>query len=189
MLNKVWTISNFLSISRVILLFPIAYSLFSDLPEKRFWVAGLLILCVITDFLDGYLARRLHQVSELGKLIDPLADKIGIGSVVIMLVINGDIPFWFMTVVVLRDLLILAGGLYIKKKKNITPQSNWPGKIAVSVIAVYMLFAVLQMPSLESEKMIALWLSIVMIIISLVSYMQRLFIGVQVQKKESNRCC
>ena len=59
------------------------------------------LLAVTTDALDGYFARLLHQESELGKVIDPLADKIGVGIVVVLLLIFGDIPLWFALLVLM----------------------------------------------------------------------------------------
>ena len=153
------------------------YCLLTDFPHHRLWTAGVIILAVSTDFLDGFLARKLHQVSEIGKFIDPLADKIGIGAYAIMIATTGDIALWYIVLLLLRDVLIFLGGLYINRKKKIIPQSNWPGKISVSLIALVLFFATLQMDTSSMVFVVAVWLSILMMIWSLISYGQRLFIG------------
>lgn len=177
MLERIWTISTILSFSRIFLLAPLAYFLFADVPNNREWAACVLIVAAATDFLDGYLARRLHQVTDFGKIIDPLADKIVVGVGSILLVSVGALPLWYVVLAVVRDLLILLGGWYIKSKKNIISQSNWPGKITVTLIALVMLVSVLAKPSLEGIRQLLIWSSIFMMALSLWLYMQRLFIG------------
>jgi cardiolipin synthase (CMP-forming) len=175
------TISNLLSISRIFLVIPMGYCLITDFPNHRLWTAAVILIAVTTDFLDGYLARSLHQVSELGKIIDPLADKIGIGAYALLMAWHGDVAAWYIVVILLRDVLIFLGGLYIRGKKKIIPQSNWPGKIAVTIIALVLFCATLQMPPSHPVYMILFWCSILMMIISLISYGQRLFIGRNVE--------
>ena len=75
-MHRYFTISNFLSASRIILVFPMGYCLVSEFPNHRLWTAGIILVAVATDFLDGFLARKLHQVTDVGKIIDPFADKI-----------------------------------------------------------------------------------------------------------------
>ncbi|OGU26319.1 MAG: hypothetical protein A2X66_02300 [Ignavibacteria bacterium GWA2_54_16] len=175
--DRIWTISNSISITRVLFLIPLAYCLFGEFDHHRLWAAGVIAVAVLSDFLDGYLARRLHQVSEMGKVVDPLADKIAVGALGLFLMVLGDIPVWYVIVVLLRDGLILAGGIYIRKKKNIVTQSNWPGKFAVSAVALYLFFSTLSIDSLESVRTYSLWLSIALMLFSMIVYAQRLFIG------------
>ena len=175
--DRIWTISNSISITRVLFLIPLAYCLFGEFDHHRLWAAGVTAVAVLSDFLDGYLARRLHQVSEMGKVVDPLADKIAVGALGVFLTVLGDIPVWYVIVVLLRDGLILAGGIYIRKKKNIVTQSNWPGKFAVSAVALYLFFSTLSIDSLESVRTYSLWLSIALMLFSMIVYAQRLFIG------------
>ncbi len=186
MLQRIWTISTVLSFSRIFLLAPLAYFLFSPVPHNREWAAGVMVLAAITDFLDGYLARLLHQVTDFGKIIDPIADKIAAGGGSIMLVWIGAMPLWFVVVIVVRDLLILFGGIYIKSKKNIITQSNWPGKFAVSSVALVMLLSALAAPSLEELRQVAIWISVFLMAFSFLLYVQRLFVGNLFAKKGTN---
>ena len=177
MLQRVWTLPTVLSISRVVLLAPLAFCLFSEIPNRGLWCTLIIVLAGITDFLDGYLARRLHQVTDFGKIMDPVADKICAGVCSLFLVLVGALSLWYLIVVVARDLLILAGSYYIKSKKNIITQSNWPGKIAVFFIAVVMILSTLGNPSLETLREWMIVISVVLMALSLVLYIQRLFIG------------
>ncbi len=175
--KRVWTISNAMSVSRLLLLAPLAYCLFGDFEGHRFFAAGFIAIATVTDFLDGYLARRFHEVSEVGKIVDPLADKIAVGTLAVFLLILGDIPLWYVIAVLVRDVMILAGGIYIRSKKSIVTQSNWPGKIAVSLIAFYLFLSTILVESLEGLRTASLWMSVAMMVLSLGIYMQRLFIG------------
>src|SRR5574341_823157 len=148
MQKRIWTASTVFSLSRVFFTLPIAYCLISDFPGHRWWAVGLILFAVATDFIDGYLARRFHQVTDFGKIIDPLADKFAVGIVATILWWLGEIPLWFLLVVLVRDILIFAGGMYIRKNKNIVVQSNLPGKIAVNAVGLVILLTILQIPAL-----------------------------------------
>jgi CDP-diacylglycerol--glycerol-3-phosphate 3-phosphatidyltransferase len=171
------TVSTILSASRVVLLIPLWYCLTGTFEHHRWWAAAIIALGVATDFLDGYLARRLHQVSELGKVVDPVADKIAVVGLALMLVWLGEVPLWFLVLIVVRDVLILAGGIYIRKQKSIIVQSSLPGKIAVTSTAAALLLATLGLSELEMIKEVLIWLSVLLLVLSFVLYAQRLMIG------------
>jgi len=177
MTGRIWTFSNALSAARVLAAVPISVLLLEGSPGSRTWALVLVVLAIATDFLDGFFARRLHQVSELGKVIDPLADKIAVAAVGVILVIEGSLPLWYVGLVLARDLLILAGGLVIRSRKRIIPQSNWPGKIAVSAIALVMLLAIIDRPGLEPLEAVAFWGSVALMAVSVGVYARRLSIG------------
>ena len=148
-----------------------------------------IVLIWFSDLLDGFLARRWNQITELGKIIDPLADKLSVFVIVLILVYQHIIPLWYVITIVSRDAVILFAGLYLKSKKNIVMMSNWMGKIAVFTIGatlmVFIIFTALKNGSFnkyfyynnelaELLTNIMLLLSIVMSILSLFSYFKRL---------------
>jgi CDP-diacylglycerol--glycerol-3-phosphate 3-phosphatidyltransferase len=96
---------------------------------------GLMLLAVATDYFDGWLARRLNQVTDSGKMIDPLADKVCVSTMVIALWLWRDFPLWAAVLIVGRDLMIVVGGLFIMKKRKMVPVSNRAGKWTVTVMA------------------------------------------------------
>ena len=146
MKRDVLTVPNLLSIARLLLAVPFVAVTLSGVPGARLWGASLLLVGALTDKLDGVLARRLSQESEWGRILDPVADKVGIAAVGITLLALGDIPFWFVTFIVLRDVLILAGGLLLKRRRGVVLPSNTAGKWAVTVVSVTMLASLLGVP-------------------------------------------
>jgi cardiolipin synthase (CMP-forming) len=102
--NRVWTLPNVLSMVRLA-----GVPLFLWLvlgPEADLLALGVLMLSGVTDFLDGYLARRLGQTSVLGQVLDPVADRLYILAVVIGLALRDIVPWWVAISLPLRDLLL-----------------------------------------------------------------------------------
>jgi len=128
-----FTISNFLSFLRILLVFPTIYFIAIGKNEIMYIVA---VIAIISDWMDGFLARRLNQITDLGKILDPLGDKVLIGAAVIALYYYQDFPLWLMLVIVLRDLAILIGAFFIYDKSKEVTSSNWTGKISVTFIAI-----------------------------------------------------
>ena len=138
--RRFWTVPNMLSLSRLALL-PVFLWLMSR-PDRRYWVWGgiLIVYGIISDILDGVLARKLDQVTEAGKLIDPLADKITAGVVAVFCVFERGLPAWALAVTLARDLALVLGGRVLWKKRGTVPASVFVGKIAALLWALNLLF-------------------------------------------------
>lgn len=132
-------ISNILSLLRLVLTIPLAYFLWKDDKTAIFII---IIVAALSDFLDGYLARKLDQISELGKILDPIADKTIIAVSGLILVLTKTIPLWFGVAVIARDLIILIAGIYVKAKYKITLTANMLGKVTVNVISISIILAI-----------------------------------------------
>jgi CDP-diacylglycerol--glycerol-3-phosphate 3-phosphatidyltransferase len=105
-------------------------------------LAGLILVVSASDFLDGWLARRLGQVSEFGKLLDPLADKICALACAVALVAYTDFPGWAMALIWGKDLLIAAGGAWISRREKIPVTPNFWGKAATFLeMLAFIIFA------------------------------------------------
>jgi cardiolipin synthase len=102
--NRVWTIPNLLSVVRLAGV-PVFLWLVLG-PEADGWALALLAVSGVTDFLDGYLARRLGQTSVVGQILDPVADRLYILAVVVGLALRDIIPWWAALLLPLRDLLL-----------------------------------------------------------------------------------
>lgn len=102
--NRVWTLPNLLSLIRLAGV-PVFLWLVLG-PEADGWALALLMVSGVTDFLDGYLARRLGQTSTLGQILDPVADRLYILAVVVGLALREVIPWWAAVSLPLRDLLL-----------------------------------------------------------------------------------
>ncbi len=173
--GKIWTISNMLSMSRIVLMIPASYYLATHGHFHREIAILFILVAITTDALDGYFARKFNEISDFGKIIDPLADKIGIGIVVVMLTINGDIPIWFTVLILIRDLIIFFAGLYIKSKTGIILPSLMSGKVAVTFLTFTLVFAVLQYPWMNFVFELLLWCTIGTLAYSFLIYTQRFF--------------
>lgn len=124
---------------------------------------------ILSDFFDGFLARRLNAISTAGKIFDPLADKLCVAAAAIAIVFYGDMPLILLLIILLRDLLIAFFGLIIIKKRKIVPSSNISGKIAVFILTLCLLTYIYRLESLYN---IAFWLAIVFIVLSSVGYLR-----------------
>lgn len=176
--RELYNIPNIISFIRILLIFPLIYFLIYPYSGSKTIVITILLLMYISDLLDGYLARKLNQISETGKIIDPLADKIAIVSAVIVLFLQGRIETWFFIIVVLRDLLILFFGLYLKTKNKVVLMSNYPGKIAVLSIGITILFIIINDNNSELLNLLIgylYYISVVLIIYSLILYLIRFY--------------
>lgn len=105
-----WTLPNVLSLIRLALV-----PVFLVLVVLGHDVAALIVLVVssLTDYLDGVLARRLNQITRLGQLLDPAADRLFIFATLIGLAIREIVPWWLLAVIVLRDVLLLGVGVVL----------------------------------------------------------------------------
>ena len=155
------------------MIIPLAYLLLYHFTEQKTLIIILMVAMYVTDLLDGYIARKLNQVSELGKIIDPLADKAAIIVITVIIFINGLLPVWFFTIIVLRDILILVFGLYLEKTRNITLMSNFWGKAAVFCIGVILLLTVINFEYFNVFLNIFYYIVLVLITLSLISYYMR----------------
>jgi cardiolipin synthase len=102
--TRVWTVPNLLSLARLAGV-PVFLWLVLG-PEADGWALGLLMVSGVTDYLDGYLARKLDQTSALGQILDPVADRLYILAVVVGLAMRDIIPWWLAIMLPLRDLLL-----------------------------------------------------------------------------------
>jgi CDP-diacylglycerol--glycerol-3-phosphate 3-phosphatidyltransferase len=137
--RRFWTIPNVLSLSRLALL-PVFFWLMSQ-PEGKYWLWGgvLIVYGMISDILDGFLARKLGQITKIGKLLDPLADKITAGALAIFCVVQRGMPLEALLITVVRDLALLIGGRLLWRKGGEVPTSIFLGKIAALLWALNLL--------------------------------------------------
>jgi cardiolipin synthase len=125
-LDRVWTIPNLLSVGRLGLLGLFGWLLFG--AHAR--VAAVIVLAVAgtTDFVDGYVARRFHQVSTLGKVLDPTADRIVLGTGVIAIAVYGAVPAWLAAIVLGREVLVSVAVLALAALGARRIDVLWVGK-------------------------------------------------------------
>ena len=127
--------SNILSLGRLLLAAPIAYLIWLDSPNSNRWLLVLLFAAIASDVLDGFLSRALNQRSELGRVLDPLADKVIMIVVLACLVLFRSFPARLFVLLLCRDVLILLFGWIVSRRQGrIVEVSLW-GKINTVVVA------------------------------------------------------
>ena len=138
---KLKNIPNILSIIRICLVFVFIALFF----KVNVWAALIIFLIAgATDIVDGYLARRYNWITNLGKILDPVADKLMQCTVLVCLCIGEYIPIWFAVVFFLKELCTLLMGFIVIKRRSVTVVSKWYGKLTVclfyATIAVSVIF-------------------------------------------------
>lgn len=174
-LGKFWTAANVLSLSRVVLAAPATYLILNGAHlfegTAGIWLFVLIALMILTDWFDGRLARWSHTVSNWGKALDPLADKVAATAVMVALVVRGSLPVWFLAFVLIRDVVIVIGAVLIRRRTGLVVMSLWWGKVAVNALAVTILAALLAAdpPVLQ----FCIWVTVALMLYAFVLYLFR----------------
>ena len=137
--NSLIAVRNFFYVSNLLSIIRLGLTpfLFHTIV-RRSHVAVLVIggLAILTDMLDGYFARRLNQRTNLGKILDPIADKAIISAVIIALILsNSSFPRWAFVVVIIRDVLIVVANVFLFHRTQIIARSDVWGKCTTFFLA------------------------------------------------------
>jgi phosphatidylglycerophosphate synthase len=170
--GKVFTISNLISFSRILLVVPVLYRHYTNELNFDGFIIGLIAYGVVSDYLDGFVARKTNTISEVGKMIDPVSDKIAAGLLFIYTAIIGWIPLWFLWLFIIRDLLILLGSSFIKVRYGKVAMSTLSGKISVNVISIYWISVFFFRDALVAHSVL-LWASVGIMSFSFIMYLLR----------------
>jgi CDP-diacylglycerol--glycerol-3-phosphate 3-phosphatidyltransferase len=135
---------NLITLSRLLGLPFILYLLNQPTPEQRWWALGIFLVAALTDWLDGYLARRLEQVTELGKFLDPLVDKLLVLAPLLSLIALREVPVAGVFLILLRELGIAGWRV---NQSSISGANIWGKLKTVSqIIAIALLIGPLPAP-------------------------------------------
>lgn len=125
----VMNLPNKLTLLRVFLIPIFVYVLLATyLPFNRYIATAIFIIASLTDFLDGYLARKLNLVTNFGKFMDPLADKLLVCAALICFVEIKELPAWIVIIIISRE-FIITGFRLIAVEANIVLAASWLGKV------------------------------------------------------------
>lgn len=170
--HRIFTIPNVLSILRILLLAPIAiFVWYDDLKPALI----LTLIAMATDFFDGKIARHFNQTSELGKFLDPLADKLSCATLLIVLLLKDKIPLWVVVLIIGRDIIIAVAAIFVAKKYKIITSSNFIGKLTATSIGIMIVAYIFDFLLMQK---IFLPLTVFFIFLSGYSYLRR-FILIQ----------
>ena len=176
---KLKYIPNLLSCIRLAMIGAFVAVFFAESHEYKNYMALFIFLFAgFTDVVDGFLARRFGWITTLGKILDPLADKLMQCAVLICLAYAKMIGVWFILPYIVKELLMLFGGLFMMKKRKVVVVSNIFGKFAVvffyAVICLVLLFS---NGTVEPWVNVICAISLTFTVIAFVAYFVNYFVG------------
>ena len=139
-MKKIITIPNILSVVRIFIIPFIAIEYFKG---HYLLTAALLLLSGLTDVVDGFIARRFNMISDVGKVLDPIADKLTQVAVVVCLTVKHPELLPLVIVLTVKELLMLIGALAMINRTSVTPYARWWGKMATAVLYAMMGYIVI----------------------------------------------
>jgi len=164
---------NKITIFRVIMIpFFLLFLLIPGIPYGRWIAAAIFLVAALSDLLDGYIARKYKLVTNFGKFMDPLADKLLVSSALICFVELKQIAAWIVIIIISRE-FIISGFRLIASDKGIVIAAGWWGKLKTNVqmIMSVMLIIDLDFDWINILEQVAIYLSVILTIVSLIDYM------------------
>ena len=167
---------NLLSIFRILLVPPLVVVLLTRFEGKEWWGLGLFLVAAVMDFLDGFLARRRQQVTRLGTLLDPAADKILISAAYISLVEQNPVvvPSWIVVVIIAREFAIGSLRSFAAAESWVIP-AGISGKIktTVQIISIALLIIHNKLEEFQHLAPVSLWAAMLITVYSGIEYFVR----------------
>ncbi len=134
---------NTLSLIRLCLVPVFVWAYFLPQPNAHLLAAIIYAAAFVTDIADGYIARRFDLVTKLGRILDPLADKLMTLAAITCVTVDGIVPMWAVVVFFCKEATMGLGGLYLYRQIKDMPPSNWLGKASTGVFFVVLAILVL----------------------------------------------
>ena len=137
-------------------------------------IAALIVFCIasFTDFLDGQLARRNNLVTNFGKFMDPLADKLLVCSALICMIELGQLPSWYVITVIARE-FIISGFRLVAADNGIVIAASWWGKFKTTFQMLTVILLILNIPALHTVTLIIAGIAFVLTLVSLLDYIAK----------------
>ena len=145
-----------------------------EIPLLRYTALAIFIIASLTDLVDGKLARKYNLVTDFGKFMDPLADKLLVSAGLICMVGLGQLPAWFVILIISRD-FIISGFRLVASDNGVVIAASWWGKWKTTIQMFMLIFLILNLPNpgfmLAAE--ILEWTALALTIISLLDYIAK----------------
>ena len=137
-------------------------------------IAALIVFCIasFTDFLDGQIARRNNLVTNFGKFMDPLADKLLVCSALICMIELGQLPSWYVITVIARE-FIISGFRLVAADNGIVIAASWWGKFKTTFQMLTVILLILNIPTLHTVTLIIAGIAFVLTMVSLLDYIAK----------------
>ena len=158
-----WHPPNLVTFLRVALVPVVAMLVLADGASARWWAFGVFVFAALTDTVDGRVARRYGYVTRFGQLADPIADKLLIGGVLVLLAGIGEVPWWIVLAILARELAVTLLRVRLLSGRDVVmPANSWgKAKTLAQIVAVALVLApvvdVLGRRALEVALVLTLW--------------------------------
>jgi len=139
-------IPNALTIIRLLLIPGFVYYFFSPMENGIRIAIVIFVIAGLTDILDGFIARRYNLITRLGIVLDPLADKLMLLTVLISITLRNQIPFWIIVVVAIKETLLILGAINLFNVHDIVVPANKFGKISTIAFYIAILAVAFELP-------------------------------------------
>jgi len=167
-------IPNTLTLLRIFLVPILVALLFTRTDGGLFLGMAVFGVAVLTDYLDGYLARRRNEVTRLGTLLDPIADKLLTAAAFISLVEMNAVPAWMVVIIVGREFAVTGLRNIAASRGILIPASGLgKGKMVSQVVAIFLLLLATRIPALGLPALLALWVVVLLALVSGADYVRR----------------
>jgi len=165
---------NLLTLFRILLVPLLVVVLLTKFEGKEFVGLALFLLAALTDFLDGWIARRSQKITRLGQLLDPAADKILISAAFISLVELDLAPAWMVVAIIAREFAVSALRSFAASDGLVIPAGVWgKAKTVVQIVAISLLIIYERLGELERLAPLSLWLALIVSLYSGLEYFVR----------------
>lgn len=185
-MKKTITLPNILSLLRLLLI-PFIVILIINISDEIFsYLIVIYIFAVFLDFLDGFIARNFSQESDLGRIIDPLADKLLVLSLLITLTIKFDFPPWLAVFIVFRDILILWASFLLYTGRKIVKPSLVIGKFTFGLLSLLIFVFIVDLHEKINLFLLKRFLIVLTSVFLLWSWFEYLFVYIR-EKNEQKK--
>ena len=140
------------------------------IPYAEFWQLLLFILTSLTDMLDGKIARKYNLITNFGKFMDPLADKLLVCSAMICLTAMGRIPAWIVIIIIARE-FVISGFRLIASDNGRVIAASWWGKFKTTFQMVMVILMIANIQALRFATDLVMWISLILTVVSLLDYL------------------
>lgn len=167
---------NKLTVSRVILIPFFVFSLLYQGGENqnlRYVAAAIFVIASLTDLLDGKIARKYNLVTNFGKFMDPLADKLLVCSALICLIELGQLPAWMVIIIISRE-FIISGFRLVASDNGIVIAASYWGKFKTTFQMIAVILLIVRIPALALVTNFCVWIALALTVISLIDYLAKI---------------
>lgn len=165
---------NKLTVLRMIMIVPFVFFMLTDVAgDMSKWIAlALFVVASLTDLLDGHIARKYNLVTNFGKFMDPLADKLLVCAAMICLVETGKIPSWVVIIIISRE-FIISGFRLIASDNGIVIAASYWGKFKTVFQMIMIVLMIADIAAIQIVTQIVMWIALVLTVVSLIDYLKK----------------